>query len=87
MSAEEKLITIAEFDNYIQAEMAKQTLADFDIKAVVAGDNASNIYAGVPAVEGPVLQVMDHDAEKAKEILAEQKQPAAGDSETQPEEQ
>ena len=37
---EDKLITIAEFENGIAADLARQTLEDFGIKAVVTGDNA-----------------------------------------------
>jgi hypothetical protein len=70
---DEKLVTIAEFDDYIGAEMAKQLLEDFGIKAIVGGANASNIYAGVPAVEGPVLQVLESDADEARKILEESK--------------
>ncbi len=70
-----KLVKIAEFNNYIEADLARQTLEDFGIKAVVTGDNASNIYGGVPAVEGPVLQVGEDKADEAKQILEEAKQP------------
>ncbi len=71
---DEKLITIAEFEDYIKADMARQVLEDFDIKAIVTGDNASNIYAGIPAIERPALQVLESQAEKARRILDEQKE-------------
>lgn len=64
----EKLVVIAQFPDYIQAEMAKQRLADDGIQAVVTGVNASNMYS-LPAVEGPELQVLESQAEKAREIL------------------
>jgi len=70
---DEKLVTIAQFDDYIGAEMAKQLLEDFGIKAIVGGANASNVYAGVPAVEGPVLQVLESKADEARKILEESK--------------
>ena len=70
-----KLVKIAEFNNYIEADLARQTLEDFGIKAVVTGDNASNIYGGVPAIEGPVLQVFEENADEARQILDEAKQP------------
>jgi len=63
----DKLVTIAQFANYIEAEMAKQLLADYGIKAVATGENASNIYSA--AVEGPEIQVLESQAEQAKEIL------------------
>ena len=70
-----KLVKIAEFNNYIEADLARQTLEDFGIKAVGTGDNASNIYTGVPAIEGPVLQVFEENADEARQILDEAKQP------------
>ena len=68
----DKLVTIAQFTNYIEAEMAKQLLADYGIEAVATGENASNIYS-IPAVEGPELQVLESQAEKAREILKSHK--------------
>jgi hypothetical protein len=70
---EDKLVTVAQFANYIEAEMAKQLLADYGIEAVATGENASNIYS-VPAVEGPELQVMESQAQKAREVLQSQKE-------------
>ena len=64
----DKLVTIAQFTNYIEAEMARQLLADYGIKAVVTGQHASNIYP-IPAVEGPELQVLESQAQQAREIL------------------
>jgi hypothetical protein len=68
----EKLVTIAQFTNYIEAEMAKQLLADYRIEAVATGENASNIYS-VPAIEGPELQVLESQAKQAQEILESHK--------------
>jgi len=70
----DRLVTIAQFTNYIEAEMAKQQLADFGIKAVVTGANAANIYSGLPFIEGPELQVLESQAEKALEILKSNKE-------------
>jgi len=64
----DKLVTIAQFANYIEAEMAKQLLGDYGIKAIATGENASNIYS-IPAVARPEIQVLQSQAEKAKEIL------------------
>lgn len=69
----DKLVTIAQFANYIEADMAKQLLNDFGIKSVVTGENASNIYS-IPAIEGPELQVFESQAEKAVEILKSNKE-------------
>ncbi len=67
---DDKLVTIAQYNDYIQADMARQTLESCGIKAVVVGQNASNIYAGViPAIKGPQIQVLQSQAQEAKEIL------------------
>jgi hypothetical protein len=52
--------------------MARQLLADYGIEAVATGQNASNIYP-IPAVEGPELQVLENQAEQAKQILESHK--------------
>ena len=64
----DKLVTVAQFTDYIEAEMAKQMLADYEIEAVVTGDNAANLYP-ISAIEGPELQVMEKHAQQAREIL------------------
>jgi hypothetical protein len=68
MSTTDKLVTIKQFANYIEAELAKQQLADFGIEAVVTGANAANVYS-IPAVGRPSLHVRQSQAEKALEIL------------------
>jgi hypothetical protein len=70
---DDRLITIARFASYIEAELAKQQLEDFEIKAVVIGGNASNIL-GLTAVEGPKLQVLKSRAKEALEILESSKE-------------
>ena len=69
----DKLVTIAQFTNYIEAEMAKQLLADYGIEAVATGENASNLYS-LPAIEGAELQVLESQAQQAREILESQKE-------------
>ena len=72
----DKLVTIAQFAEYIEAEMAKQLLADCGIEAVVTGENASSIYSGVPALGGYcTLQTPESQAEKALEILQSESEP------------
>jgi len=68
----DKLVTIAQFTNYIEAEMVKQLLADYGIEAAVTGENASNIYS-IPAVAAMELQVLESQAKKALEILESRK--------------
>jgi hypothetical protein len=64
----DKLVTIAQFTDYIEAEMAKQLLDDFGIKSVVTGENAANLYP-ISAVATVDLQVLEKDAQRAQEIL------------------
>jgi len=64
----DKLVTIAEFADYIEAEMAKQLLDDYGIKSVVTEENTANLYP-ISSVAGPELQVLEKDAERAREIL------------------
>ena len=68
----DKLVTVAQFANYIEANLAKQLLDDFGIKSVVTGQNAANIYS-VPAIAEIDLQVLDSQAQQAREILESQK--------------
>jgi hypothetical protein len=63
----DKLVTIAEYMDSIQAEMAKQVLEDFGIRAVVVGQNAADGRIGV--FETVKLQVLESDAARSAEIL------------------
>jgi hypothetical protein len=67
----EKLVVVENFQNYQQAEIAKQTLEDNGIKAFATGENTSNLYGGISAIEGPQVQVKQSDFEKAKKIIEE----------------
>jgi hypothetical protein len=69
----DKLVTIAQFPNYIEAELAKLQLDGFGIEAVVTGANAANMYGGLPFIEGPELQVLESRAKEALEILESSK--------------
>jgi ribosomal protein S15P/S13E len=68
----DKLVTIAQFSDYIEANLAKQLLADFGIKSVVTGENTANVYS-VPAIAEIDLQVLDSQAQQAQEILESHK--------------
>ncbi len=65
----EKLITVAQFTSYIEADLARQRLEDEGIKAVVTGENVGNVYSGVPAAVDIELQTLESQAEEAREIL------------------
>ena len=68
----DKLVTIARFTNYIEANLAKQLLDDFEIKSVVTGENAANVYS-ISAVAAMDLQVLESQAKEALEILESRK--------------
>jgi hypothetical protein len=70
---EDKLVTIAEYMDSMKAEMAKQVLEDFDIKAVIVGENAVNTCLA-PTVMTAKLQVLESNADEAKQILEDQEQ-------------
>jgi len=70
---DDRLVRIAQFPSYIEAELAKQQLADFGVEVVVAGANAANIYSGLPFIELPELQVLESRAKEALEILESSK--------------
>jgi len=64
----DKLVTIAEFADSIEASLARQRLADFGIKAVLTGQNAANVYT-LPSVAVIDLQVFESQEKQAREIL------------------
>ncbi len=68
----DKLVTIAQFTDYIEAEMAKQLLADYEIEAVVTGDNAANLYP-ISTMAAIDLQVFESRAKEAMVILESRK--------------
>jgi hypothetical protein len=70
----EKLVTVARFDDYIKADLARQSLEDEGIKAFVLGQNVANVYAGVPVAIDIELQTPESQAEEAREILEANKQ-------------
>ncbi|MBN1796167.1 MAG: DUF2007 domain-containing protein [Sedimentisphaerales bacterium] len=72
---EDKLVCVGKFDDYIQADMARQVLADCGIEAIVTGANASNVYSALSFIERPELMVLSSRADEAKEILAQQPEP------------
>lgn len=67
-----ELVTVAEYMDSIQAEMAKQVLADFDILAIIVGENSGDGRIGF--IDTIKLQVKQKDADEAKQILEEQQQ-------------
>jgi hypothetical protein len=70
MREDEKLVTIAEFENGFDAELAKVTLENVGIESVVFG---GDLVVNMPTIESIFieLKVFEKDADRAKEVLAE----------------
>ena len=71
MREDEKLVTIAEFNDDLQAHMMRIELEAAGIEVFVMGDQLMSVVpkAGIPRVE---VCVRTSDVEKAKQVLAEQ---------------
>ena len=65
----DKLVTIATFTDYSEADLAKQLLDDFGIKSVVIGEKFGLPY---PVPSQAKLQVFESQAKQAQEILESQ---------------
>ena len=70
---EDKFVTIAKYTDYLEADLAKQTLDDFEIESIVTGENVANMYGGLPAATDIELQVVESQVEQAREILQSEK--------------
>ena len=66
---EDKLVTVAQFGNYVDAELAKQKLADYGIESAIMGENAGIAYTGAPAAQDIELQTLESKAKEAVDIL------------------
>jgi hypothetical protein len=64
----DELITIAQFADSCEANLAKQLLADFGIEAVVTGENFANLYPALP-LQLVKLQVRESQSQQAQEVL------------------
>jgi len=62
----EKLVTIAKFTDYSEADLAKHLLDDYGIKSVVIGEKFGLPY---PVPSEAKLQVFESQAKRAQEIL------------------
>jgi len=81
----QKLVTVARFTDYLEADLAKQGLEDEGIKAFVMGQNVGNVYVGLAGMVDIELQTPEDEADKARAILearAEEKR-AAGNEATE----
>ncbi len=66
MSAE--LVTVARFASALEAETAKNFLADEGVSAFIADENASALFSGM--LGQAKLQVAAADVARAKELLS-----------------
>jgi len=73
----DKLVTVAHFEDYIEANMARQWLEDEGIKAFVMGENFGNVYSGLAGLVDIELQTAASEAEEARQILAAHTPPPA----------
>jgi hypothetical protein len=71
MDEDKKLVTIAEFDNSFDADLAKLTLDNAGIESVVLGEDLAANVTFNTAIFNVEIQVMEDDVEKAKQVLAE----------------
>ena len=67
----DKLVTIARFADYSEADLARQLLDDSGIKSVVIGKKFGLPY---PIPSEAKLQVFESQAKQAREILESDKQ-------------
>jgi len=69
---DDKLITIAEFQNDIEAQMAKAALQANDVDAIIVGQAVKDLMLPVDGMLNVQLQVFAHDAQKARAVLGSQ---------------
>jgi hypothetical protein len=65
---DEKLVTVAQFADYIEANLAKQILEEAGIKVLISDENSSTLFP--PGISSVELQVFESQAQQATEILA-----------------
>jgi len=70
----DRLVTIARFTSYMEAELARQLLNSEGIQAFVMGQNVATTYGGVLAAVDIELQTLESQAEEAKQILEASRQ-------------
>jgi hypothetical protein len=73
---DDRLVTIAEFQSDIEAQMAKAALHANDIDAIIVGESIKDLLP-VDGMLNVGLQVFARDAERARAVLdTQQNQPA-----------
>ena len=80
MDEDKKLVKVAEFDNSFDAELAKVALDNAGVESVIFGEDLTANVTFNTAIFSVEIQVMEDDAERAKQILAEMEPLEDGDS-------
>lgn len=62
-------VIIADFNNHVEADLAKGILDSYGIKAITHSDDCDGIAGGQTFIRGVQLLVSKNDLKKAKEIL------------------
>jgi len=70
----EKLVTVAQFTDYAEADLARQWLEEQGLNVFVMGQNVGVVWGGLPA-DKIELQTPEGQAEEAREILAAHEPP------------
>ena len=69
MDEDKKLVTVAEFDNSFNAELAKAALDDAGIESVILGEDLTANVTFNSAIFNVEIQVMEDDVERAQQVL------------------
>ena len=80
MKENQKLVTIARFEDAFEAEQAKAILEDEGIRAVLFGADLMTTMPPMSRVH-IILQVFEEDKARAEQILSEQPSTPANDEE------
>lgn len=76
---DDALVTIAEFENSFDANLAKTILDSAGIQSVLLGEHlVANMICGIPSITIE-LQVRESDAVQAKHVLAEEQEMPSGE--------
>jgi hypothetical protein len=67
----DKLVTVAQYADSAEASLAQQLLTAHEIKAVLTGQHATDVYT-LPSIAMTQLQVLESQAEQARQILESQ---------------
>jgi len=67
----EHMLSLAEFENEFEAEIARGHLKSAGIDAILSKDDAGGMLPSLQEVEGVSLLVRDEDLKRARAILRE----------------